>query len=207
MNKTQSILSRFPQFYQTENNKSAIYNIIDSIAQELELVVGHIERSDNMLGIDTTHGEDLWTRWGSLLNIPRLNNELDESYRNRLKMSVTSLLGGTEYSIKYAIAVGLGINNDPIATENNIKIYDAWKYMKDIPGIDKTYGNIVCEIDLNNESYSPSIEDIVISCANNSKASGVKIHTIITNYRIVFYIQLEELPYLQLRSIEYNKLG
>ena len=51
------------------------------------------------------------------------------------------------------------------------------------------------------------IEDIVASSANNVKASGVIIQFIYYNYRVVYYGELDNITYVSLNTLEYNKVG
>lgn len=206
MNKTDIILNRFVQHaYETDNKSSSLYKLIDAIVNEFNITIDNINRINNMVGIDTTLPDDLYSRWGALLNINKNINESDEQYRNRLKTSVTSLSGGTAEAIKYAIACGLGINNDPIAMDR-IHIYDAWKYTGTAE-VFKDYGYVVCEIDLNQGLYSTDVENVVISSANNVKAAGVIIQFVYYNFRIIYYEELDEVSYASLGTLTYSQVG
>jgi len=206
MAKSSTILARFPELYDISQT-STLYKLIDAISAEFDIQSSQIDALNAMIGINTTLGGDLDSRWGSLLSVPRNTGEGDEEYRSRLKNSVTSLSGGTAYSIKYAIAVGLGINNDQAAMDKMITIYDAWNYPGEISGIDKTYCNIICEIDLDYTEYTPAMESIVMSRAHDSKASGTVVHFTVKNYAIILYIKLDDLMYNYLDAITYDKLG
>ena len=159
-----------------------------------------------MLGIDTIHPDDIYGRFGSLLNIPPNKGETLEQYRERLKVSITALSGGTAEAIRYAVACGLGVNEDNTAMDR-IHIYDAWEYPEDIAGIIKEYGYVVCEVDLNNGSYSQDMENIVKESANNVKAAGVIIQFIYYNFRIIYYYELDEITYASLSTLTYDKVG
>lgn len=206
MDKIESILNRFPQYvYDRDNTNSALYKLIKSIVDEFDITVGNINRVNDLLDIDATSPEDLYNRWGALLNIKQNRNETNEQYRDRLKVSITSLYGGTASAIKYGVACGLGINNDAIAM-NSIHIYDAWEYNGDAD-ITKQYGYIVCEIDMNQGIYSEEVEEIVKESANNVKASGVVIQFIFRNFRLVYYLDLDDITYASLGTSTYSQVG
>lgn len=206
MDKISAVLSRFPQYaYDPEDKSSKLYKLIRSIVDEFNVTMGNIDRLDKMIGIDTVLPDDLYNRFGTLLNIKRNKNETDEQYRSRLKTSVTALSGGTTSAIKYAVACGLGINNNPMAMDN-IRIYDAWKYNGDV-NIIKDYGYVVCDIDLDQGEFSVDIENIVRESADNVKSSGVIIQFIYRNFRISYYSELDNAVYASLDTLFYNKVG
>lgn len=206
MDKLESVLRRFPQYaYDTDNKSSALYKLIKSIIDEFNITMSSIDRIDKMLGIDEVLPDDIYNRFGSLLNIKQYPNETDEQYRNRLKVSVTALSGGTAEAIKYSIACGLGTNNDPSAMDR-IHVYDAWKYTGNA-NVNKNYGYVVCEIDLNHGQYSVEMENIVAESANNVKATGVVIQFIYYNYRIVYYSELDNITYATLGTSTYSQVG
>lgn len=205
MDKISAVMQRFPQYaYNKENIKSTLYKLIEAIIKEFNITVTNIDKLDAMLDINRTLPDDLYNRWGALLNIKQNIGETDEQYRERLKVSVTSLSGGTAEAIKYAVACGLGINNDSIAMDR-IKVYDAWKYDGD--GVDKDYGYIVCDVDLNYGDYSIDIENIVKESANNVKAGGTVIQFIYRNFRLIYYLDLDNVTYASLNTLIYNKVG
>lgn len=206
MDKLEAVLRRFPQnTYNTSDQSSALYKLIKAIIDEFNIVMSNIDRVDKMIGIDEVLPDDIYNRFGALLNIKQYPNETDEQYRSRLKTSVTALSGGTAEAIKYAIACGLGTNNDPTAMDR-IHVYDAWKYTGDANVI-KNYGYVVCEIDLNQGQYSIEMEDIVAESANNVKATGVIIQFIYYNYRIVYYAELDDITYATLSTSTYSQVG
>lgn len=206
MDKIEAVMRRFPQnAYDPEDTKSVLYKFIKAIVDEFNITMNNITKVNNMLGIGTVSSDDLYNRFGVLLNISKNKGETDEQYRNRLKVSVTSLSGGTKSAIKYAIASGLGINNDNEAM-NRIKVYDAWEYDGDA-SVSKDYGYVVCSIDLNMGSYSADMADIVAKSANSVKAAGVIIQFTYYNYRMVYYSELDDLLYMNLDSITYDKVG
>lgn len=204
MDKLDIVLNRFPQYAYSDDKRSALHKLIKSIIDEFNITMSNIDRIDKMIGIDTVLPDDIYNRFGALLNIPQNNNETDEQYRDRLKVSISALSGGTADAVKYAVACGLGINGDPIAMDR-VVIYDAWKYPGD--NVIKDYGYVVCEIDLNQGQYSTDIEDIVARSANSVKAAGTIIQFIYHNYRIVYYIELDDVTYATLSTITYNQVG
>jgi hypothetical protein len=206
MNKIDAVLNRFPQYvYDIDNKSTSLYKLVRSIIDELNITMENIDRINKMIGIDTILPDDIYNRFGALLNIKQNIDESDEQYRSRLKTSVVSLSGGTAEAIKYAIASGLGINDDTNAMDR-IKIYDAWKYPGDA-SVKKEYGYIVCEIDLNQENYSIDIEKVVAEAANSVKATGVVIQFIYHNFRIVYYIELNDITYASLSTSTYSQVG
>jgi hypothetical protein len=199
-------MRRFPQHaYNPEDPLSSLRKLIESILVELNISTSNIDRIYDGVGINTAQPDDIYSRFGALLNITKNNGETDEQYRERLKVSVIALSGGTADAIKYAIACGLGINNDNEAM-NRIQIYDAWDYDGEAD-INKDYGYIVCTIDLNNGIYSSEFQDIVASSADNVKAAGTIIQFIYYNYRVIYYIELDDITYASLNTLEYNKVG
>lgn len=206
MDKIDAVLSRFPQYtYNPEDKQSALYKLIKSIVDEFSITMDNINRLNNAMNIDTVLPDDIYNRFGSLLNIKQNKGETDEQYRSRLKVSVTSLSGGTTDAIKYSIASGLGINNNQEAMDR-IKIYDAWEYDGDAD-VAREYGYIVCSVDLNNGSYSADMEKIVAESANSVKAAGVVIQFVYYNFRIVYYAQLDDVTYASLGTLKYNQVG
>ena len=207
MDKISAVLSRFPQYaYNPDDKSSSLYKLIKSIVDEFNITMSNIDKIDKMLSIDTVLPEDIYNRFGALLDIKQNPNETNEQYRSRLKTSITALSGGTAEAIRYAIACGLGINDDPIAMER-IKIYDAWKYDGDTVGIIKDRGYIVCDIDLNQGLHSKDVERIVSETANNVKASGVVIQFVYHNFRMVYYTELDNITYASMSTLIYSQVG
>ena len=207
MNKIEAVMSRFPQHtYNPEDENSALYKLIRAILDEFESTTDNIDRVNDMLGINTVRPDDIYNRFGALLGIKQNKGETDEQYRNRLQTSVTALSGGTIEAIKYAIACGLGVNNDNTAMDR-IHVYDAWKYPEQNESITKEYGYVVCSIDLNKAEFSTDIEEIVKQSADNVKAAGIIIQFIYYNFRVVYYAELDEITYASLSTMKYNEVG
>ena len=226
MDKIDAVLRRFPQHvYNLDNpggelsvlgtgklglmklgyGETALSKLLKSIVDEFNIASSNIDRVDRMLGIDTILPDDVYNRFGAIFGITQNKGETDEQYRTRLKTSITMLSGGTAEAVKYAIACGLGINNDPSAMDN-IHIYDAWNYTGSA-NVNKDYGYVVCEIDLNQGQYSVDMEKIVAESANNVKAAGVIIQFIYYNYRIVYYAELDDMTYASLDTSTYSQVG
>lgn len=207
MNKIDAVLERFPQYaYDPDSRTSALYKLIRSIVEEFNITMSNINRIESNIGIDTVLPDDIYARFGALLNIKQNANETDEQYRSRLKTSITALSGGTAEAIRYAIASGLGITNDPLAMDR-IHVYDAWKYDGDADIDTRKYGHIVCSVDLDNGKYSPNMEEIVAESANSVKAAGVSIQFVYYNFRIIYYIELDPITYASLSTLKYDQIG
>lgn len=206
MNKIEAIMRRFPRHaYDPDNVDNKLYRLIKAIADELEIVTSNIDRVQNMLSIDTISPDDIYNRFGALLNIPRNYSETDDQYRSRLKTSITALSGGTAEAIKYAIACGLGINDD-VEAMKHIQVYDAWEYDGNAD-VRKEYGYVVCTIDLNAGSFSLEDEAIIIEAANGVKAAGVIIQFVYSNFRIEYYVDLDRITYSSLSTLTYSQVG
>lgn len=177
MDRTSTILNRFPSFW---NKDSGIVRaIVDAMASELSRADDQINVVDQMIGINGTFGNDLDKRWGALLNIPRHLGEDDVKYRNRLGTSISNLSGGTADALKYATSVVLGTDgvemiNDPIS------IIDAWLYTGNgVSESDKAYGHVVCYIDVDAAPYldETRVNDLY-SVLKSAKASGTMVHLV-----------------------------
>ena len=118
---------------------------------------------------------------------------------------MTALSGGTAAAIKYAIACGLGINDDNEAMDK-ITIHDAWEYDGDADVI-KENGYIVCSVDLNNGSYSTDMEQAVKDATDNVKAAGVIMQFVYYNFRIMYYVELDNITYASLSTLTYSQVG
>lgn len=206
VNKIDAVMRRFPDHAYNSEKSPVLYKVIESILHEFNIVVDSIDRLYNALDINTVSPDDIHNRFGALLNINKNQHETDEQYRDRLRTSVIALSGGTAQAIKYAIACGLGINNDDEAMDRMIHVYDAWKYNGDAE-VYKEYGYVVCTIDLGNNTYSRDIEHAVIEATNNVKASGIIIQFVYNNFRTEYYIELNDMTYANLSTLIYNQVG
>ena len=206
MDKIQAVMNRFPQnAYDQDNQKSVLYAVVKAIIDEFNITMDNIDRINKMLDINNILPDDIYNRFGALLNINRNPNETDEQYRSRLKTSMTALSGGTAAAIKYAIACGLGINGDNEAMDK-ITIYDAWEYDGEADVI-KENGYVVCSVDINNGTYSTEIEQAVKNATNNVKAAGVIMQFVYYNFRIMYYTELDNITYTSLSTLTYSQVG
>lgn len=205
MNKLEAILNRLVSYYD-KDDKSQIYNILKAFADEFEIVSSeYIDRADNAIGVETSDGKDLDWRWGSLLNVARRNGENDDTYRKRLLSVVNSLQGGTAASIRYAVAIFLGLANDDAKAERCIRVYDGWKY----PNAEiemKAYGHLICVFKLDPEDqdlYYSGIEGDIEKQIGLIKAAGVIAHVIVelTRHSVIGKYRHNELVNLTHKQI------
>lgn len=190
--------SRFPHIYNVYDESTVLYALLSVYANKYNEQNKILDRLHDMIGIDTTHDEDLEHRWGSLLGIYKKNFETYDEYRNRLLMVYLSLAGGTAQSIKHAIASSIGICGDDI--DKYIHVYDAWDYFNsdnstsDVLVTNNTsvtlnnnfntntntksdicgeYGYIVCTVDISANENVTNMKDEMMSAINATKASGI----------------------------------
>lgn len=170
----ESMQSRFPNIYDVYNKNTILYALLSIYASRMNYTTEMIDRLYAMIGIDSTYDEDLEHRWGSLLGLPKLSDETYDDYRSRLMIVYSSLAGGTAESIKYAIASTVGISENKDLIDKYIHIYDAWKYSGSFESIiDKSYGHIVCIVDLIVNENMASMNNKILKSINTSKASGI----------------------------------
>lgn len=185
--------SRFPHIYDVYNKKSVIYALLSVYAERFYNRDNIINRLYAMIGIDSTYDEDLEHRWGSLLGVYRQSGESYKDYRSRLMIIYTSLVGGTSEAIKYAIASTIGISSDPDVINKYIHVYDAWEYNgalnSEMESEIKSYGNIVCTVDLSANEGISFIEDKIMNSIMKTKASGISPY-------LLFLYNTEELARL-----------
>lgn len=208
MNKLGAILNRLVSYYD-KDDKSQIYNILKAFADEFEIVSSeYIDRADNAIGVETTDGRDLDWRWGSFLNIARQDGEDDDTYRKRLSSVANSLQGGTAASIRYAVAISLGLANDDAKAERCIRIYDGWKYPNAEEEM-KAFGHVVCVFKFETEDrdlYYDGIEEDVVEAMNRAKAAGIIAHALIEYTRhnelaLFTHLQLSTSTHDQIRKV------
>ena len=191
--------SSFPHTYNIYDKSTILYALISSFGERFGSSTSIIDRLYAMIGIDSTYDEDLEHRWGSLLGIYRQNNESYNDYRSRLLIVYSSLAGGTSEAIKYAIASAIGITISPDIIDKYIKVYDAWEYPYDTDDIDKSYGNIVCTVDLQANENMASMYDKIMDAINKTKASGI-------NQYLLFVYTINEISSLSYTENIFNKL-
>ena len=208
MNKLEAILNRLASYYD-KDDKSQIYNILKAFADEFEIVSSeYIDRADNAIGVETADGRDLDWRWGSFLNIARQDGEDDDTYRKRLSSVANSLQGGTAASIRYAVAISLGLANDDAKAERCIRIYDGWKYPNAEEEM-KAFGHVVCVFKFEAEDrdlYYDGIEEDVVEAMNRAKAAGIIAHALIEYTRhnelaLFTHLQLSTSTHDQIRKV------
>lgn len=190
MNTIDYILDRLPSYYNT-SEESNIYNIINSITYEVDLIHQMTIYLDQLMDLDTTYNNDLDVIWGRILGITRYNNESDDRYRLRLKMAFLSQKGGTADILQYAVANALSIpTNSKSYLDSVIQIEDAWKYDN---VVDNTYGCAVCRI--NTSLINITSENIIYinETLDRCKASGVKFNVILTMMKFNSEIKVESI--------------
>lgn len=160
MNKLDYIFSNMPSHWNTRPG-SNLHTVTKSICNELEGFSIQLGKVDSMIGVDTTPGSELEKRWGNLLNIPRMYNEGDEDYRQRIKLSVIMLYGGAGEAIKYAVSV--------VDPNHDVNVYDSWDYEKELPI--KGPGYAVCEINMREEDTMPTLN--IAKAIDKVKSAGV----------------------------------
>ena len=204
----ENMQSSFPHIYNVYDHNTILYALLSVYASKFGAKEDIINRVYAMMGIDSTYDEDLEHRWGSLLGIYKNNGESYKDYRARLMIVYTSLTGGTEEAIKYAVASTIGISSDQDMINEYIHIYDAWTYydsdIKPNPtdpkfdlitnsAINKTnngfvlnkpydihkYGAFVCTIDLTVDEGIATYYDKVINAINQTKASGIAAYLVL----------------------------
>lgn len=174
---TNRIINRIPNFY-TRDDRSVLLAIIDSIVPEIEVLYKNIDVVSDMISINKVHDDDLFNRFGSMLNVYKYSYETDDMYRSRIVASVAGRCGGIISSIKGAIASYIGLFTD---IDKYIYICGSWEYdnrFGNISNIDKSPGNMVCAIDpdiLVGKDWVTT--EGLIKVINNVKASGVNVYT------------------------------
>lgn len=132
MSNVDVIQDKLPRFYRKypikgENERSNMYPILCAFASLLDNSMTIVDRIDGMMGINTTHDEDLYHRWGSLLGISKGNGSW-ELFRNKIKLSMLSGVGGTKQAIKFAVAIIASIEDNAELQDKYIQVIDAWEY-------------------------------------------------------------------------------
>lgn len=207
MTKVELMQGKLPAFYKKyAGDNSVLYAVINAMADANMDSSNILDRLYDAVGIDTTDDADLERRWGSLLSLYR-NNDSFVSYRNKLKLAVPSLIGGTKESIKYAIASIIGVEKDSKVISDYIRVYDAWEYAGDIQNVDRGYGNFICIIDMNVGGGAIDVEPEILNAINSVKAAGTNCTVYYIQYNINMYYLMDRFNYHTLDAIEYDKLG
>lgn len=210
MSNIDLIQEKLPRFYRKypikgENERSNMYPVLLAFSSLLDSTYTIVDRIDGMVGIDTTHNEDLYHRWGSILGISKGNGSW-ELFRNKIKLAMLSGVGGTKQAIKFAVAIIASIEDNAELQDKYIQVIDAWEYKGRIiphsydPYYDITtngvftlnddfetnkrydphkYGAFVVIMDLlaNEEILTPD-DGTVIDTVNTVKAAGTNAYII-----------------------------
>lgn len=109
MSKIDIIMDKFPDKVYKKDNESNLYKFISAFSTELDEMVDKMEEIRNSHFVDSATGKDL-EKIASILNLYRLRNESDESFRGRIKTKVPSFVGGgTITAIRQVIRTFLGV--------------------------------------------------------------------------------------------------
>ena len=208
------IQDKLPELYakyenKSETEKSVLYVILGVLASTLDCSSMLTDRIDAAIGIDTTYDEDLEYRWGNLLGINKVATESYDLYRNRLKLAMPSMIGGTKDAIKYAIATAIGVEKNNAIQDDYIEVVDGWEYDGDIeiPDEYRQYGCFVCTVDLSVGEGALNIEQKMIDSINEVKASGTKFHVLYKAFTIGKYYEMDVFSYDTLSNTTYDSFG
>lgn len=207
MDRLEYILQRMPSFYNTSAQDSVLRTIINALTSEISLYDDKVSRVGNAIGINTTTGSDIDTRWGSLLNIMREYGESDDDYRNRLKTSIIQLQGGTALSLRHAVSIAMGITNS-VDIQSRIRVYDAWECPTQYPSsiISTLPGNVIALIDTDGQSPSNINQQRVNTNISIAKAAGVNVQVIYDGYDLgPTYNDLYGGTYYDMIAFNYNE--
>ena len=114
---TNYILSKLPSWYDLNEGMLNRY-FIDAVGKELTLYYTYLKNVQNNFWVDTAYGISL-DRIGSLVQCSRKVGEDDDSYRIRIKNSLTLLVGGGSKK-----AIQQSLSNLLSIPEEDIEIYD-----------------------------------------------------------------------------------
>lgn len=208
------IQDKLPELYakyenKSETEKSVLCVILGVLANALDHSSSLTDRVDAAIGIDTTYDEDLEYRWGSLLGINKIATESYDLYRNRLKLAMPSMIGGTKDAIKYAIATVVGVENNNTIQDDYIEVVDGWEYngSVEIPDEYRQYGCFVCTVDLSVGEGALDIEQKMIDSINAVKASGTTFHVLYKAFTIGRYYEMDVFSYDTLSNTTYDSFG
>lgn len=208
---TGRIMLQFPDIYNNQREDSKLVLLMGAIGQETKYLYEQQNKIGGMVGIDTTAIDDLEERWGKLLSLPKRQTETYEQYRQRLKLSIQTLSGGTAESIKFALSVAL--NYDTSSQMDRISVYDAWEYNGEYLsyiqslGYDLGYGSVICIVDLKHEPIDMDIPNLARSAIYEVKAAGINVNFIMVNWAIIYYVDMDQSNYVDLNMFTYDKLG
>lgn len=164
------------------NKSNEVHSIIiDAIFKTLVMVEGDLNQAKLEMAINTATG--VWLDyWGDFFNIPRERKESDEQYSARI-IQDTIEPKVTLNAIKRAAARWLNRRNDAEYTQEDITVFEPWKYLLKYSQRGLLSGNAK----MTDEEYwrygiievsIPDTESInfeLISYLNTIKAAGVQI--------------------------------
>ena len=184
MNLKNSIFAKtLVSLYKINLNKSSEVHsiVIDSIFKALVMVEGDLNQAKLEMAINTATGSWL-DYWGDFFNVPRERRESDEQYSARI-IQETVEPKVTLNAIKRAAARWLNRKNDTNYTQEDINVFEPWKFLLKysqkgtLSGNEKTtdaeywrYGVIEVSI-----PDTESINFELISYLNTVKAAGIQI--------------------------------
>lgn len=112
MEETERLIEALPSFYDTWDEESLFYQLIDAIAHQIYESRKEMYMIMRDHWIDTAKGEEL-EKFGALYEIQRLSEENDNVFRKRIKSAISGYKGGgTIDSI-------LSLTRSFLAAENN----------------------------------------------------------------------------------------
>ena len=139
MERSQSVLERFPSFYKTWDSNSLIYKLVVSMGKRLDEADIELREIMRSHWVDTSYKGDL-DGLGCIFNVHRKPEEADDDYRIRLKRAIIEYKGGgTINAILTSLRMTLGLPGDyPIELIENppIEVYreflakpgDTWEF-------------------------------------------------------------------------------
>lgn len=126
--RVEKIAERFPHFYLHWEHTSLIYSLIHAMGTQFDEMEKDLLTIMRSHWVDSANDGDL-DRFGSIFNMTRreflvngtITKEPDQEYRNRLKMAITSYMGGgTVPAIRMMVRIALGLPIDyPIVINEN----------------------------------------------------------------------------------------
>jgi len=130
------IVERLPRFYKAWDKQSIFFRFLKIFAQSFDEQRKDLYSIMRSHWVDTAHGSDL-DFLGSIYRLKRRPNELDDSFRKRIKFFIVEFTGGgTKESILAQTALYLDLQNEkpemienpatPQTLEKRVKSEDKW---------------------------------------------------------------------------------
>ncbi len=130
------IVERLPRFYKAWDKQSIFFRFLKIFAQSFDEQRKDLFSIMRSHWVDTAHGSDL-DSLGSIFRLKRRPNELDDSFRKRIKFFIVEFTGGgTKESILAQTALYLDLQNEkpemienpptPQTLEKRVKSDDKW---------------------------------------------------------------------------------